>query len=359
MIYNNLIINDFIWTKLENMKNGNKIPHAILFHGPNGSGKEGHAIEFASILNYKTNADLEKIKIFQHPNIHLITPIIKDKTINKKSDALSAMSEKSLEEYILMKKDKMLHPYNKIKFKKKSTILINSIRDIKKNIHLNDGRLNIYMIFEADKLCFPRNEAGNALLKVLEEPPSQTIFILVTSKKENMLDTIVSRCCDFYFQKISAEKISNYLEKNNYQIAKKDLLIRLCNNDISLILNMIEKKIDLADIINKSKIFISDVINKNNNQQHSYILENLFKRDKDEFLFFIKISIIILNDLYKIINHIDSLLILKNNIKVKNLNYVNCINVLEDYYNKLQGNLNPLIGMFAMVIDMKQALNKT
>ena len=208
-------------------------------------------------------------------------------------------------------------------------------------------------------MCFPRNEAGNALLKVLEEPPSQTIFILVTSKKENMLDTIVSRCCDFYFQKISSEKISNYLEKNNYQIAKKDLLIRLCNNDISLILNMIEKKIDLADIINKSKIFISDVINKNNNQQHSYILENLFKRDKDEFLFFIKISIIILNDLYKIINHIDSLLILKNNIKVKNLNYVNCINVLEDYYNKLQGNLNPLIGMFAMVIDMKKALNKT
>ena len=68
------------------------------------------------------------------------------------------------------------------------------------------------MIFEADKLCFPRNEAGNALLKVLEEPPSQTIFILVTSKKENMLDTIVSRCCDFYFQKISAEKISNYFK---------------------------------------------------------------------------------------------------------------------------------------------------
>ena len=112
MIYDNLIINDSVWTKLENMKNTNRIPHAILFHGPNGSGKEGHAIEFASILNYKTNADLEKIKIFQHPNIHLITPIIKDKTINKKSEALSAMSEKSLEEYILMKKD--IEPQKKI-----------------------------------------------------------------------------------------------------------------------------------------------------------------------------------------------------------------------------------------------------
>tara|TARA_B100002052_G_scaffold1486_1_gene1370 strand:+ start:3977 stop:5056 length:1080 start_codon:yes stop_codon:yes gene_type:complete len=358
MIYDNLIINDSIWTKLRNMQNANTIPHAILFHGSNGSGKEGHAIEFASMLNYKTNADLEKIKIFQHPNIHLITPIIKDKTINKKSNALSAMSEKSLEEYILMKKDKMLHPYKKISFKKKSTILINSIRDIKKNIHLNDGRLNIYMIFEADKLCFPRNEAGNALLKVLEEPPSQTIFILVTSKKENMLDTIVSRCCDFYFQKIPAEKISNYIEKNNYQIEEKDLLIRLCNNDIGLILKMIDQKIDLVTIINKSKIFISDVINQSNNQRHSYELENLFKRDKHEFIFFIKISIIILNDLYNIIHHIDKLLILKNNLKVKDLNYLNCINILEDYYKKLESNLNPSIGMFAMIIDMKKALNK-
>ena len=214
------------------------------------------------------------------------------------------------------------------------------------------------MIFEADKLCFPRNEAGNALLKILEEPPSQTIFILVTSNKENMLDTIISRCCDFYFKKIPAERISSYIEKNNYHIAKKDLLIRICNHDIGLILKMIEQKIDLVGIINKSKIFISDVINKNNNQQHSYDLENLFKRDKDEFLFFIKISIIILNDLYKIINHIDSLLILKNSIKVKDLNYVDCIQVLEDYYKKLQSNLNPSIGMFAMLIDMKKALSK-
>ena len=51
MIYDNLIINDSIWTKLRNMQNANTIPHAILFHGSNGSGKEGHAIEFASMLN--------------------------------------------------------------------------------------------------------------------------------------------------------------------------------------------------------------------------------------------------------------------------------------------------------------------
>ena len=104
-----------------------------------------------------------------------------------------------------MKKEKMLFPYKKIYFKKSSTILINSIREIKKKSHLNINNNNsstVYLIFEAEKMCSPRQEAGNALLKILEEPPPNTIFILVTSKKELMLDTILSRCCSFAFPKI-------------------------------------------------------------------------------------------------------------------------------------------------------------
>ena len=84
MIYKNLITNKNIWGKLEKIFHSNRIPHALLFHGSEGVGKEAHAIELASLLIYKTKQDLEKIKLFQHPNIHLITPLIKDKTISKK-----------------------------------------------------------------------------------------------------------------------------------------------------------------------------------------------------------------------------------------------------------------------------------
>ena len=118
MIYQNLIINKSIWDKLEKMFYSNKIPHALLFHGPEGAGKEAHAIELASLLSYKTKEDLEKIKIFQHPNIHLIAPLIKDKNIKKNSNALDALSKKSLEDFIEMKKQKMLNPYKKIKFQR-------------------------------------------------------------------------------------------------------------------------------------------------------------------------------------------------------------------------------------------------
>jgi DNA polymerase III delta prime subunit len=356
MIFPNLIINKKIWPKLEKMFHSNQMPHALLLHGPEGSGKEAHAIKLASLINYKTNADMEKMKIFQHPSIHLILPLIKEKNINKNSDALNALSEKSLELLIDMKKRKMLNPYYKISFTKKSTILINSIRDIKKNIHLNNTNYyNIYLIFEAEKLCYPRNEAGNALLKVLEEPPEKTIFILVTSKKEKILDTIQSRCCDFYFKKIETKKIIQYLDANNYEYNNR-LLVQLCNNNLNLIIEMINQKLDLNALIKKAKMLINCLINNNSHQEYSKYIEDLFKKNKKEFEIYIKIIIIILNDLNKINNHYGNCIILDDKINVKKLYYTNCINIVEKYYNELSYNLNPSIGFFAMMIEMKNAL---
>ena len=74
---------------------------------------------------------------FQHPNINLIIPLPREKSINKNSDSLKSLSEKSLEKLIDMKKGKMINPYQDIFFEKASTILINSIRDIKKGSHFN------------------------------------------------------------------------------------------------------------------------------------------------------------------------------------------------------------------------------
>ena len=109
MIYDNLIINEKIWSQLNAMVENRKLPHAMLFHGPHGTGKEAHAIKLAALLNDDTeNSQLVKIKNFQHPNINLILPMPREKTINKKSNALDCLSEKSLEHLIEMKKQKIL-----------------------------------------------------------------------------------------------------------------------------------------------------------------------------------------------------------------------------------------------------------
>ena len=209
--FNNLILNSKIWNQLEIMVQNNTLPHAFIFHGAEGSGKEAHAIEFAALLNKQKGTE-QNIN-FQNPNINLIIPFPREKSINKKSDSLKAISDKSLDMLIEMKKQKIKNPYNKVRFEKATSILINSIRDIKKNIYAsadNENGYIVHLIFEAEKLCIPKAEPGNALLKILEEPPNKNIFILVTSEKNKLIDTIQSRCCEFYFPKLSEYEIIEY-----------------------------------------------------------------------------------------------------------------------------------------------------
>ena len=362
MIYNNLILNQEIWSQLTNMVENNKLPHALIFSGSDGVGKEAHAIELAGLLNMKKGqTNLTKIQRFQHPNINLIIPFPREKNINKKSDMIDCLSNKSLEKLLEMKLHKMENPYSIIEFDKASSILINSIRDIKKkskfSINEREGAI-VHIIFQAEKLCSPRTESGNALLKILEEPPPNTFFILVTNHKEKMLDTILSRCCDFYFPKISNQKINTYIHKH-YNIGNSDLLISICNGSIKQINHIIDSKIDIENTIKDGKKLISSIIQNKNWQAHYKKMEKLFKSDKQSFKIFIKIIIFILNDLEKIKNNIFDCLILSDVQKVKSLDYNKCIYVIEETYQKLYKNINPAMGLFTMFLKLNRILVDT
>jgi len=359
MIYDNIITNEDIWGELKTMVQHQRLPHALLFHGPDGSGKEAHAIELAALLN---NCDeknqLAKIKKFQHPNINLIIPMPREKTITKRSTALDCLSEKSLEHLIEMKIKKMSEPYATIKFDKASSILINSIRDLQKNSHFsiyNGAVVNI--IFEAEKLCSPKTEPGNALLKILEEPPKNTFFILIASNKDKLLDTILSRCCDFYFSKIENKKIKEYFAKQD-EIQSLDLLINITNGSMKQMHSLIDSDINILELIEDAKNAIGTLMKNNDWQMHYKKAEQLFKADKQTFKIFIKILIFVLNDLEKIKNNNFDCLILGDVKKTKILNYNKCIEIVENTYQKLYKNLNPSIGLASMFIKMKNILIK-
>tara|TARA_Y100001968_G_scaffold209477_1_gene192585 strand:- start:7286 stop:8362 length:1077 start_codon:yes stop_codon:yes gene_type:complete len=357
MIYDNLIINEKIWSQLNAMVKNQKLPHAMLFHGPNGTGKEAHAIKLAALLNDDAeNSQLVKIKNFQHPNINLILPMPREKTINKKSNALDCLSEKTLENLIEMKKKKMASPYYTINFSKASNILINSIRDIKQKSHfaINTGAV-VHIIFDAEKLCSPKTEPGNALLKILEEPPKNTFFILITSNKDKILDTIISRCCDFYFPKLNNKKIKKYFNQRT-NIDHLDLLINITHGSMKEIEQIIQSEINIHTLIDDAKSMIGALM-KNDNWQANYTkAEKLFKSDKHTFKIFIKILIFVLNDLEKIKNNNFDCLILDDVKKTKTLDYNACIEIVEITYQNLYKNLNPSIGLNSMLIKMKKIL---
>lgn len=89
---------------------------------------------------------------------------------------------------------------------------IDSIRELIDKVKLSPamGKRKVYIIDEVHMLT---NEASNALLKTLEEPPAHAFFILCTTNPEKVLDTIKSRCQQFAFKKPSIEEIQAKIDR--------------------------------------------------------------------------------------------------------------------------------------------------
>ena len=262
MIYSNLLINDKNWKHLTYSWFKKKLPHALLFHGPEGSGKEGHALELAALIQCSSKENKEscgtcihckQTKSLKNKNVNLILPLPRAKIKSRTDSIEKAFSKSTLQEYWDILKQKEKNPYFSIKIKGANTILINSIRTLKHELALNsiNNEWKIILIFEAEKLCIPNPEAANSLLKILEEPPENTLFILVSSQPGAILDTIHSRCQNIYFPPISNEKIKQYLVDSNNDPIQANLVSKISSGNIKLAQKLI---LDSSDLM--KKIFI-------------------------------------------------------------------------------------------------------
>ena len=171
------------------------ISNAYIFYGPENVGKKDEAIKFISQIINENNSDLKiikKIRENNHPDYLFIEPtyLLKANLINQSE----------------IDKD--------IKQKHKPLIRVNQIRSI--NTFLS--RVSI----EADKKFIIINDAhllneasSNCLLKTLEEP-SNGLFILITSKLNLIIDTIISRCQKIKFSSYSYKNLKERVIKSEY-----------------------------------------------------------------------------------------------------------------------------------------------
>lgn len=234
----------------EQIKN-NKIPHAYIFMGEEGTGKMLTAIEFAKILNCTINdytttdvgacnhcLSCEHIDKGSFPDLHIINFEKQDEIAEKESD------------------------------KGKTKLGIKLIRYMQEKVYIKatDGKWKFFIIEPAEKMTI---EAFNCLLKTLEEPPDNTIIILIAKHKETIPVTILSRSQTVFFQPLHSQQVSKYLQNKHFlseevatkiaemadgSIEKAERLMLNTQNEYSTLwTELTSKKLAMADILTKSK----------------------------------------------------------------------------------------------------------
>ena len=199
---------------LTNFALTSNIPHALLFTGNEGVGKEKIAIQFAQMINLKRVKNSERQKIlnlmanFSEPYLKYIIPLPRGKNETDSDGPTDKLSNEEIEQLRIELRKKIDNPYYKINLPKANTIKINSIRDIKKFLAMDYSDI-AYRIVIISSAHLMNEAAQNALLKNLEEPPPGVVFILITSFPERLRETIRSRCWNVNFDPLTNEDLKN------------------------------------------------------------------------------------------------------------------------------------------------------
>jgi DNA polymerase-3 subunit delta' len=228
-----------IQERILNSINNNRLPHALLFHGKQGTGKAAFAIEVAKLLNCDKGPlnvcqkcpHCIKIDKLTHPDVKFIFPA-PSTTGTKPEEIAEALQLKAA------------NPYRRVSFAgKNSFISIDAVRELKYDakFKLYEGKKKLFIIEDADEM---RPEAANALLKILEEPPLNLALLLTTSKLSRILPTIRSRSQLIYFPPLEGDEVLKIIKKYSKDtpehLAK---IIRLSMGNIKFAFEFIEEDI--------------------------------------------------------------------------------------------------------------------
>ena len=165
---------------------------------------------------------------------------------------------------------------------------IDEIREIKETVKYPPISSK-YKIFIIDEVHMLTKEAFNALLKTLEEPPANVIFVLATTDSHKIPDTILSRTLKFDFRKIINQEISDHmksiLEKESIDFEDKalDLISFKADGSVRDALSVLDKIISYSDNI-VSYDLVKDALGIIENSVYLTLLDSIFKNDQKRLL---------------------------------------------------------------------------
>lgn len=219
MQFSEILGQDYIKNHLTRSADLGRIPHAQLFVGPEGSGTLPMAIAYAQYIlcnnqkgensgdNESCNLKFQKIS---HPDLHFVYPTVSTEEVKKSPKSIDFIAD--WRQFIAQNPYGGLFDWYSVLGvqNKQGEIRVDDAQEILKSLALKsyEGGYKIMIVWMADKM---NTAASNKLLKLLEEPPEKTVFILISENEEDIIQTIRSRCQVLHFNGLSENIISEAL----------------------------------------------------------------------------------------------------------------------------------------------------
>ena len=246
MQFKQIVAQGVVKQRLINSVNENRVSHAQLFLGPGGSGSLPLAVAYAQYLSCEDKqpddscgecSSCRKYQKLMHPDLHFSYPFFAK---HKDDTALSFIEE--------WREAFLANPYLSLDTwrgyldaeNKQANINIAECHQIIKKLSFKPFEA----VYKVLILWLPEylDKEGNALLKIIEEPQPNTLFLLVAQNQDQILNTILSRTQLIKIPALSYEEIKGYLiEKHNQSEAAAAEIAYLCNGNLSDALLMLQE----------------------------------------------------------------------------------------------------------------------
>lgn len=238
MKFSDIIGQEPLKQRLRRTVTDNRVSHAQLFLGPEGSGKLALALAYAQYINCRKRTpedscgecpSCKKYSKLIHPDLHFIYPINSTKEVTG-TKILSKDFIVSWREFLIQNNYYVSLPdwYEKIGIEKKQGIINAEDADgINRTLAYKayEAEYKVMIVWMVDKMNIT---SANKLLKILEEPPEKTLFILVSENQEQIIATILSRAQLVKVPRLTDKEIQNSLEQQHkveaadaYKIARQ------------------------------------------------------------------------------------------------------------------------------------------
>jgi len=255
MKFSDVIAQTSVKQQLQRQLAADRVPHALLFAGPAGTGKLPMALAMASALLCTARRDAEACGAcpacrmtasLAHPDLHFVFPIV------SKGSADAAVSDLYLKEW---RQALTENPYIDYAgwlgelgtdHKQARIYAAESTQILRKlSVMSSQGGYKVMIVWQPE-LMDPK--AANSLLKILEEPPRRTVFLLVSDRPERVLETIRSRTRRIDFPRLTEADVAQAL-RQRHALGDEDarMVARLCEGSYARALQELREDAERAE----------------------------------------------------------------------------------------------------------------